>query len=102
MQEKIRAKFSSIGYIFCAFIKQTEVFKNIWFFSVKGAFFNHVDKSLAFYDHLPFYDDIFYLMRVNKKSTFLHYTFPPPLVNVIKECSLSMTWFASDIYMFIF
>ena len=45
--EKIGAKFSSIAYIICAFIIQTEVFKNIWFFSVKGAFYNYVDKMLA-------------------------------------------------------
>ena len=68
MQEKIRAKFSSIAYIFCAFIKQTEVFKNIRnFFRLRGAFFNYVDKIFAFFDHLPPYVDIFYLVNVDKK-----------------------------------
>ena len=46
-KQKIEAKFSSIAYIICAFIIQTEVFKNIRFFSVKGAFYNYVDKMLA-------------------------------------------------------
>ena len=32
---------------------------------VLGAFFNYVDKILAFYDHLPPYIDIFYLIRVD-------------------------------------
>ena len=37
----------------------------------KGAFFDCLDKVLAFFDHLPPYlIDIFYLIRVEKKSTF--------------------------------
>ena len=47
----------------------------------KGAFFNYVDK--IFFDHLPPYVDIFYLIRVDKKSISLDYL-PTPLVNVIK------------------
>ena len=55
------------------------------------AFFNYVDKSLAFFDHLPPYVDISYLIRVSKKSTFLDYLpTPPSLVNVVKECSLAV------------
>ena len=37
----------------------------------KGAFFNYVDK--IFFGHLPPYVDIFYLIRVDKKPTFLDY-----------------------------
>ena len=70
MQEEIRAEFSSITFIFCAFIKQTEVFKNIWFFLVKGTFFNYVVKILDFFDHLPPCVDNFYCMNVDKKWTF--------------------------------
>ena len=39
---------------------------------VKGAFFNYVDKILAIFDHLPSYVDIFYLIRVYKKSTITY------------------------------
>ena len=47
-----------------------------------GAFFNYVDKSLAFFD-------IFYLIKVDKKSIFLNcLTYPLPFVNLVKECLL--------------
>ena len=42
-----------------------------------------------FFDHLSTpYVDIFYLKRVDKKVNILDYlyTYPPPLVNVVKEC----------------
>ena len=62
----------------------------------RGTFFNHVDKILVFFDHLPLYVDIFYLIRVNKKSTFSDYlpidfliksmTYPLSLLNLVKEC----------------
>ena len=32
---------------------------------LKGTFFNYVDNILAFFDHLPPYVDIFYLIRVD-------------------------------------
>ena len=38
---------------------------------VRGSFTNHVDKILAFFDHLPSFVDIFYGMNVHKKRTFL-------------------------------
>ena len=50
---------------------------------VKGAFFNYVDKILAFLTTSPMYVDIFYLIRVDKKSTY-----PPHLSNVGKKCPL--------------
>ena len=37
----------------------------------KGAFTNYVDRFMTFFDHLPPYVDIFYLINVDKKSTFL-------------------------------
>ena len=40
------------------------------------------------------YVDIFYLIRVDKKYTFLDYLpttyYPPPLVNLVKECPLNI------------
>ena len=36
-------------------------------------FTNYVDKFLALSDHLPPSIDIFYLINVDKKSTFLDY-----------------------------
>ena len=37
----------------------------------KGAFFNYVDK--IFFDHLPPYVDILWLINDDKKSAFLEY-----------------------------
>ena len=37
------------------------------------SFTNCVDKFLAFFDHLPPSVDIFYIMNVDKKSTYLDY-----------------------------
>ena len=37
----------------------------------KGPFKNYVGKILAFFDHLPPCVDIFYVMNVDKKWTFL-------------------------------
>ena len=34
---------------------------------LRGAFFNYVDNILAYFDHLPSYVDIFYLIRVDQK-----------------------------------
>ena len=51
---------------------------------IKGLFTNYVDKILAFFDHLPTSIDIFYLMNVHEKLTFLDYL-PPPLVNIVCE-----------------
>ena len=45
----------------------------------------YVDKILAFFEHLPLYVDIFYLIIVDKKSTFSEYL---PTFNVVKECPL--------------
>ena len=39
----------------------------------KGLLANYVDNLLAFFDHLSSYVDIFYLINVDKKSTFLDY-----------------------------
>ena len=40
---------------------------------IRGVVTNYVDKFLSFVDHLPTYVDIFYLINVDKKSTFLDY-----------------------------
>ena len=40
---------------------------------ISGSFTNYVDKILALFDHLPPYVDIFYLIRVDKKSIFFDY-----------------------------
>ena len=37
----------------------------------KGSFTNYIDKFLAVFDHLPHSSDIFYLINVDEKSTFL-------------------------------
>jgi hypothetical protein len=42
----------------------------------KGPFTNYVDKILACFDHLPPSVDIFYLMNIDEKSTFLDYLTP--------------------------
>ena len=42
----------------------------------KGSFTNYVDKILAFFDHLTPFIDIFYLINIDKKLTFLNYL-PP-------------------------
>ena len=49
--------------------KTTDVFaiKN----PLYGSFTNYVDKILDFFDHPPSSVDIFYLMNVDKKLTFL-------------------------------
>ena len=39
----------------------------------KGAFNNNVGKLLSFFDPLPPYVDIFYLIKVDKNSTFFDY-----------------------------
>ena len=51
---------------------------------VKGAFTNFVDKFFSFFDHLPPYVDIFYLINVDKNSTC-----PPFLVNIVFEQPLT-------------
>ena len=48
--------------------------------SDKGSFTNYVNKTLAFFDHLPTYVDIFYGMNVDKKWALLDH-----LPNVICE-----------------
>ena len=55
-------------------------------------FFNYVDKSLAFFDHLPPYVDISYLIIMYESAKSLHFwtIYPPPLVTVVKECSLAV------------
>ena len=42
----------------------------------KGSFTNYFDKILASFDHLTPSVDIFYLMNIDKKSTFLDYLLP--------------------------
>ena len=41
-------------------------------------------QSLAFFDYLPLCDDIFYLLNVDKRSTFLNYI-PTHILNVVCE-----------------
>ena len=47
-------------------------------------------QDLAFFDHLPPSIYIFYGIKVYKNSIFLT-TYPPPLVNVVCECPLTVT-----------
>ena len=37
------------------------------------AFTNYIDRFLAFFDHLPPYVDILYLINIDEKSTFMDY-----------------------------
>ena len=63
---------------------------NLWNLCLKGHSLATLTK-FGFFDQLPPhpYVDIFYLVRVDKKSTFLDYLpTPSPLVNVVKECPL--------------
>ena len=46
----------------------------------KGPFTNYVDKILTFLTTCPPFDDIFYLIAVNKNSTFVDYLVPTPLL----------------------
>ena len=54
----------------------------------KGAFTKYVDKILSYFDHLPPYVDIFYLIKVDKIWHFWT-TYPPLLFNVVCERPLS-------------
>ena len=49
---------------------------------------NYIDIFLVFFDHLPSYFDIFYLINLDKKSTFWT-TYPPLLFNIVCECPLT-------------
>ena len=47
---------------------------NLWNLGLKGhSLATYVEKIWAFFHHLPPYVDIFYLVRVDKKSTFSDY-----------------------------
>ena len=52
-----------------------------------GAFNNHVDIILLFFDHPPTSVDIFYVPNMDKNSNFWT-TYPPPLVHVVNEWPL--------------
>ena len=52
--------------------------------NAKNTFTNYVDKILSYFDHLPPYVDIFYLIKVDKMWHFWT-TYPPLLVNVVWE-----------------
>ena len=45
-----------------------------------GPFKNYVDKIMTFLTTCPPFDDIFYLIAVNKNSTFVDYLVPTPLL----------------------
>ena len=58
--------------IFCSLYILTNMATNFLVFG-KGLFTKYVDNLLAFFDRLSSYVDIFYLLNVDKKSTFLDY-----------------------------
>ena len=69
----------NLGFVASEDLKRSEIMQKALLCLLGG-----LHKILAFFDRLPLSVDIFYVMNVDKKWTFLDHL-PPPLINVVCE-----------------